>query len=87
MIKIGVVGVGKMGKIRIDAIRRNDAFDLIGVFDGMIDLKTDEYSALNVFNSFHELLHSGIEAIVLSTINSLSAVYAVEASNDTICQS
>jgi len=80
MIKFGIAGFGKMGKIRANSIEQNPDTKLIAVYEQDGNL-LEELLNDNVIrcNSFEELLEQGIEALFVCAFNNVAAKYTVKA--------
>ena len=68
VIKVGIIGYGKMGKIRHDALRKDSRSKVVSVYDpGLknIDLEID------LMESAEQVLDSGIDAVFICTPNYL----------------
>ena len=77
LIKIGVVGLGRLGKIHVDHLHAMDSFHLAGLYDIKPELSTATGKALNIpaFSDYKELLeHCG--AVLIATPTSSHFEYA-----------
>ena len=75
-IKLGIIGYGKMGKIREQSINSSDDSIVTSIYEknkSLID-KTDICC-----NSFDELLDSDIEGVIISTYVNTAAEYVLKA--------
>ena len=86
-IKFGIVGYGKMGKIREKSIMRSKNAEVVAIFDNN---NVDDISD-NVLkcNSYNELLAQDIHAVVVSAYVSVAADYvirALKAGKHVICE-
>ncbi|MFH1727670.1 MAG: Gfo/Idh/MocA family oxidoreductase [Pseudomonadota bacterium] len=79
-MKLGIIGFGKMGKIRNDVIQKHPDLSLEGVFDTVSpNLQTD----LNckIYKNYHELLDSNIDAVIVCTPNKFTPQIVIDALN------
>jgi predicted dehydrogenase len=82
MIKVGIAGFGKIGKIRADEIaKRNDC-----VLTGIFDIKKPDNISINIdfFPDYEDLINSGIDAIFICTYNNVLADFTIKAINSGI---
>jgi len=77
MIRIGIAGYGKMGKIREGSIYKSQECDLVSIYDPSIS----EISNKNIqlCSSYDELLKTEIDAVFICTYVSFSAEYVIRA--------
>lgn len=67
MIRIGLVGVGHLGKIHLKLLRESEAFELIGIFDENESVRNRLSEEGNhVFSSFEELMDN-VDAVDIVT--------------------
>lgn len=79
MIKVGIAGFGKIGKIRADEIvKRNDC-----ILTGIFDIRKPETINNNIvfFDNYEDLINSGIDAIFICTYNNVLAEFTIKAIN------
>lgn len=76
MLKFGIVGYGKMGKIRERTLRSFASVEIIGIFD----INQIEYKdCAKICESYDELLNLGVDAVVIATYVKFSAEYTIKA--------
>jgi len=77
MIKVGIAGFGKIGRIRAREVRNNNFTELISVYDrnNIRDLPKN----VVVCNSFDELIDSRIDAVFVCAYNDVLADYTIRA--------
>lgn len=67
MIRIGLIGVGHLGKIHLKLLKESEAFELVGIFDENEEVRTRLAEEGNhVFSSFGELLEA-VDAVDIVT--------------------
>lgn len=67
MIRIGLIGVGHLGKIHLKLLNESEAFELVGVFDENESVRDRLFEEGNhVFSSFEELLDA-VDAVDIVT--------------------
>jgi predicted dehydrogenase len=66
--KCGIIGFGKMGKIRATAIEKSGLGDIVSIYDPFITINDANY---NLKNSPEEVLNSDIDAVFICTPNYL----------------
>ena len=76
MIKCGVIGLGKIGKVRIKAIEKNSNFLLTKIHDPKIQL--DNKKELHV-ETVQEMFESDLDAIFICAFNNVAAEYSIKA--------
>jgi len=77
LIKFGIAGYGKMGKIREKTIRESDESLLVSIFDIAHQKNHDEH--VKFCNTIEELLETDIDAIVISAYVKVAAEYVIKA--------
>ena len=77
MIKIGIAGFGKMGRIRALEIEKNFNTELIAIFDP--NLPENHNENIKICTSYDELLQEELDAIFICTYNNLNAEYTKKA--------
>ncbi|KUJ95443.1 MAG: hypothetical protein XD41_1565 [Desulfonauticus sp. 38_4375] len=86
MLRIGLAGFGKMGKIRARTIDKSSDVELVAVYD------LDKHilpSNVYICNSFDELLRLDVDAIFICTYNDVAVEYtirALEAGKHVFCE-
>jgi len=76
MIKCGVIGLGKIGKVRIKAIEKNSNFLLTKIHDPNIQL--DGKKELHV-ETVQEMFESDLDALFICAFNNVAAEYSIKA--------
>ncbi len=68
-MRIGVIGAGTIGKVRIRSLRENPAAELVAVFDISRDAATSSASGTDarVFTDLTAFLDFGMDAVIVST--------------------
>jgi predicted dehydrogenase len=79
MIKFGIAGYGKMGKIREKSIFDSPNATLVSIYD-VADCTHPDKNIIQC-KSFNELLATNIDAVVVSAYVSVSAEYVIKALN------
>jgi len=79
ILKFGLAGYGKMGKIRERTLANNANTELMAIYE-MNDHKCEDKSVVDC-NSFEELLNLEIDAIFVSSYVSSAAEYTIRALN------
>jgi len=77
MIKVGIAGFGKIGKIRADEIAKNDNAKLIAVYD--INKPSILDSNIKFCDSYEKLLAEDIDAVFVCAFNNVLADYTTQA--------
>jgi predicted dehydrogenase len=77
ILKFGIAGYGKMGKIREKTIANNKNTELVAIYE-INNHKCQDKSVLDC-NSFEELLNLEIDAIFISSFVSSAAEYTIRA--------
>ena len=67
MIKVGIIGFGKMGKIRFDALSKIKGVEILSVFD-----PNNKSKNVNVDNLDEILKNENIDAVFICTPNFLN---------------
>ena len=60
MIRVGVAGFGKIGKVRVEEINKNPNTELVAIFDLN---KSNELDGVLFCNSFDELINLDLDAV------------------------
>ncbi|MBF0594191.1 MAG: Gfo/Idh/MocA family oxidoreductase [Candidatus Omnitrophica bacterium] len=76
LLKVGIIGYGKIGRIRQECVRRNPALTLMGVCDlaGMLS-----QPGLNVYSDYRALLDDKPDLVFVCTFNRCIPEIAIEA--------
>ena len=64
MIRVGVAGFGKIGKVRAEEINKNPNTELVAIFDLN---KSNELQGVQFCNSFDELINLDLDAVFICT--------------------
>lgn len=72
MIRVGVAGFGKIGKVRVEEINKNPNTELVAIFDLN---KSKELDGVLFCNSFDELINLDLDAVFICTYNNVNAEY------------
>lgn len=78
MLKIGIAGFGKMGRIRADEILKNPHTTLLAVFE-QDEPHTKGYEDVLFCKSFDELLEQSLDAIFICAYNNVLGEYTMRA--------
>ena len=77
-MKVGLVGYGKMGKIRENSINNDTRIDLIAIFDNK--KKNNELPSKYILcKTFDDLLDQDIDAVFIATYVKFSSKYTIKA--------
>ena len=80
IIKIGIAGFGKVGKIRANEIFKNKNTKLISVFDNNKEaLDSCKNYDVEICDTFDSLLKSDIDAVFICAFNNVLADYTSKA--------
>lgn len=71
VLKTGIVGLGKMGRIRKKVIDAHPGFEVIAICDQDENLKK-EFPILQFYNKWEDLLLSDLDVIVVCTYNNVA---------------
>ena len=77
MIKIGIAGFGKIGRVRAEEIRNNKQCEFIAVFD--IRKPKDLGKDILFCDSYAKLLSQDLDAVFVCTFNNVLADYTMQA--------
>ncbi len=76
MIKIGIAGYGKIGQLRAKILSERNDIEIVGIYD----VKQPENIDAQIFyNSYDELLDSGLDAVFICAYNTVLAEYTTKA--------
>lgn len=82
MIKIGLIGLGHLGKIHLKLLKEIDGFEIVGIYDVNDELKKDlaQQNNLHACNSYEELLElsQAIDIVTPSVTHFELAATAIE---------
>lgn len=73
MIKIGIAGLGKIGKVRVSEIEKREDAEIVACFDTDKSVKND--FKYKVVSTFEDLLNEDIDAVFICTYNNVLAEY------------
>lgn len=77
MLKIGIAGFGKIGKIRAQEIQKNSQVKLVAIYD-VIEAECNDKDVI-FCNSYESLLEQNLDAIFICTYNNVLADYTIQA--------
>jgi predicted dehydrogenase len=77
MLRIGIAGFGKIGKIRAQEIQKNSRVKLVAIYD-VIEQQYDDRSVV-FCNSYEALLDQSLDAVFICTYNNVLADYSIQA--------
>jgi len=87
MVNCGIIGFGKMGKIRADAIERSGRGNIVSIYDPNFSCTNEKYKTVNTKS---EILSSGnIDAVFICTPNHLNkptTIGALESGKHVFCE-
>ncbi|WP_420316819.1 Gfo/Idh/MocA family protein [Ekhidna sp.] len=75
MIKIGIAGFGKIGRLRAREIEKNEHATLVAIYD--LNRPDDTPHGVKFCDSFSCLLKEDIDAVFICTFNNVLAEYAI----------
>ena len=78
MIKIGIAGFGKIGKLRAQILSERDDVSVVGVFD---PIKPRKVKYGTFYETFDALLDADLDAIFVCAYNTVLAEYTAKALN------
>ena len=87
MIKIGIAGFGKIGKLRAEELKKNKNSKVVSIFD--VKKPDNLNNEIKFSNSFEELLKQDIDAVFICTYNNVLADYtslALKAGKHVFCE-
>ena len=87
MIKIGIAGFGKIGKLRFEELKKNKGSKVISVYD--VKKPKNLKNEIKFSKSFEELLEQDIDAVFICTYNNVLADYtllALKAGKHVFCE-
>jgi predicted dehydrogenase len=79
MIKVGIAGFGKIGRIRAQEIEKHPDMEIVAIFDTNEALK-DEHNYYHC-NSYEKLLERSIDAVFVCAYNDVAVSYTIAALN------
>ena len=78
MIKIGIAGFGKIGKLRTEILSKRNDVEIIGIYDV---IKPKNIGSIIFYDSFESLINSQIDAVFICAYNTVLAEYTAKALN------
>lgn len=78
MLKVGIAGFGKMGRIRADELLKHNQTRLVGIFE-QGELHAQGYEGVTFCQNFEELLTLDLDAIFICAYNNALAEYTIAA--------
>lgn len=79
VLRIGVVGYGKMGHLRSEFVRRHPSMELVAVCD--LNPAADDMGSVRFVRRYEELLTLDVDAVVVCTTNDWNARITMDALN------
>ena len=77
MIKVGIAGFGKIGRIRANELEKNENSKVVAIFDVIKPDKLD--NNIKIVESFEELLNQDIDAVFICAFNNVLADFTSQA--------
>ena len=77
MIKVGIAGFGKIGKLRFTLLKEHKHFEVVGVFEINPNISTPKN--ISRYSSYSELIDSGIDAVFICAFNDVLADFTIKA--------
>ena len=78
MIKIGIAGYGKIGQLRVDILSKRTDVKIVGIYDVK---KPENIDDQLFYDSYDELLNSGLDVVFICAYNTVLAEYTTKALN------
>ena len=79
MIRIGIAGFGKIGKIRYEELKKFNQIELVGYFDP--NIQACKKYKLDRYDSYEDLLDSDLDAVFLCLFPKFLSNYTIMAIN------
>ncbi len=76
MIKVGIAGFGKIGQLRYQLLKKFKDVKVTGLYD--VDMQTHIPDDVTFFDSFENLIESGIDAIFICSYNKFLSKYTIK---------
>jgi len=77
-LRIGIVGMGKMGRIRADVVNARPDLHLCAICD--IDTNiAKEYPSVEFFNDYNEIIADDLDAVIVCVFNSIAPEIIIKA--------
>lgn len=80
-IRVGIIGFGKMGKIRMNVINHHPELSLIGISD-VVPPEQNETLDCEFYKNYHDLLQKDIDAVFVCTPNKFTPEIVISALNN-----
>ncbi len=77
MIRVGIAGFGKMGKIRAEAVLARDDMELVAIYDINHNV-IEGHEEVVVCEDFDTLLQQNIDALFICAFNSVASEYTIK---------
>jgi predicted dehydrogenase len=77
-LKVGIIGFGKMGKIRMNVINNHPELSLKGISD-IVPPEQNETLNCEFYKNYHDLLKTDIDAVFVSTPNKFTPEIVISA--------
>ena len=78
MIKIGIAGYGKIGKLRANILSDRKDVKIVGIYDVV---KPERNENITFYNSYDDLLNAELDAVFICAYNTVLADYTAKALN------
>ena len=78
MIKIGIAGYGKIGKLRANILSERKDVKIVGIYDVA---KPERIENITFYNSYEDLLNAELDAVFICAYNTVLADYTARALN------
>jgi predicted dehydrogenase len=78
MIKIGIAGYGKIGKLRANILSERKDVKIVGIYDVVKPERTEN---ITFYNSYDDLLNAELDAVFICAYNTVLADYTAKALN------
>jgi predicted dehydrogenase len=78
MIKIGIAGYGKIGKLRANILSERKDVKIVGIYDVV---KPERIENITFYNSYDDLLNAELDAVFICAYNTVLADYTAKALN------
>lgn len=79
MLRVGIAGFGKMGRIRADEILKNKNTTLVAIFEQSDEVYEHNYENVVFCKSYAELLKQKIDIVFICAYNNAAAEYTIKA--------
>lgn len=78
MIKVGIAGYGKIGKLRANILSERKDVKIVGIYDVV---KPERIENITFYNSYDDLLNAELDAVFICAYNTVLAEYTAKALN------